>query len=1052
MIRSVSCSAILIVAFSLSSNRVVAQQIDQLLCDPGFEVSASNGHPPSSGCWDWGWAQGSEAGLKVTVTARHTGLNGLWQYTGYASSGYFSELHQDIPAAPDEVWEASAYGRAISESWPGSGRATVQLLFLGGDGRAIATFDSSELGPGDLDWRLFSSGARKAPKGTTKVRIRLYLQKSNADAGLAVVNFDDCHLLKGIPEPAATPTSTPTPTPVPTETAIPTASATPTATATPSPSPTPTMTPTPTPTPIPLSASLEGAIAGLDDNLPEFDMNGDSVVDAGDMWVKQIAADGSLQRAYQFLDEIMDQYHTKYYIYSDRNAGGNHFPASGWAGDYAALKFNDGYTTNSMTGTSCTQVQYAVVPGGKGWAAIYYQSSPNNWGNLPGSDLRGGRHLLAKLRGEKGGEKVELFLGGINRPPYRNPDLAYMDSVEKISLGPVVLNSTWTTYDIDLTQLQGFSIYSDAGSSKNHFVPSGWYNVGEDDLDVDEKWPGAQHGGNTCVKVVWKGTSLSPRDPQWGGLAWKLPADVVPGQGYDISGARSLSFWIRADEAAKLKFVLGGPGDSCGEVVFPGGDHLGFRDIGTEWTKVTLPLSGVDMSKVTSGLAAYFDNAGAHDPGSPGVTFYLDDIQFDRPIAPDLSAVIGGFGFAVTADDNRDGCTFYLDDVHYDKSTTNTLHFLQSYVDRGTGDDWKTSNLATTYDNALALIAYTLDGDPTHLNRARVLADSFVEAMESDRDPEHRLLRNAYRSGDLIDPVSHTAMLPGWWEVKNGVGSWYEDKDFVGSKVGDLAWVGFALLRYYEVSEDEKYLRAAERLGDWIIDNAQDARGDGGFTGGVWGWPQSTNGKYLWKSTEHNLDCLHLFARLYQHTGQQRWVEASNRALWFLNGIWNANESYFPTGTKEDGLTTNPDIHPLDTNSWGYLCFADSRNRYATALDWAEFHCMARDGEFLGFDFNEDTADDGVWFEGTAQMAVAYKWNGRTLRGVPFMDSLRSAQGNASHSNGKGIVAASKFELTTGLSNEGVPIYYSDRLHVGATAWYIFAEKGYNPFLNRINP
>ena len=44
-------------------------------------------------------------------------------------------------------------------------------------------------------------------------------------------------------------------------------------------------------------------------------------------------------------------------------------------------------------------------------------------------------------------------------------------------------------------------------------------------------------------------------------------------------------------------------------------------------------------------------------------------------------------------------------------------------------------------------------------------------------------------------------------------------------------------------------------------------------------------------------------------------------------------------------------------------------------LGWAEQHCYTQADGFKGFDFNDDK--DGVWFEGTAQMAVAYQMAGK---------------------------------------------------------------------------
>jgi len=94
---------------------------------------------------------------------------------------------------------------------------------------------------------------------------------------------------------------------------------------------------------------------------------------------------------------------------------------------------------------------------------------------------------------------------------------------------------------------------------------------------------------------------------------------------------------------------------------------------------------------------------------------------------------------------------------------------------------------------------------------------------------------------------------------------------------------------------------------------------------------------------------------------------------------------------------------------------------------------------FKGFDFNNDT--DGIWFEGTAHMIIAYQILGDRTQSNLYLDELRNAQKEASNTNGKGLVAASHDSVSTGFD-----WIYDARLHTGATAWFIFGETGYNPY------
>ena len=68
-----------------------------------------------------------------------------------------------------------------------------------------------------------------------------------------------------------------------------------------------------------------------------------------------------------------------------------------------------------------------------------------------------------------------------------------------------------------------------------------------------------------------------------------------------------------------------------------------------------------------------------------------------------------------------------------------------------------------------------------------------------------------------------------------------------------------------------------------------------------------------------------------------------------------------------DGVTIDMDVIPLDVQAWAILVFKDEAQSYIRAIRYAEENHAVGDG----FDFNTDR--DGIWYEGTAQMAVAYQ-------------------------------------------------------------------------------
>jgi hypothetical protein len=232
-------------------------------------------------------------------------------------------------------------------------------------------------------------------------------------------------------------------------------------------------------------------------------------------------------------------------------------------------------------------------------------------------------------------------------------------------------------------------------------------------------------------------------------------------------------------------------------------------------------------------------------------------------------------------------------------------------------------------------------------------------------------------------------------------------------------------------------------LGNWIETHTRDTRGAGGYTGGYIKWEPSPE-KLLWKSTEHNLDLYVAFERLYRITGNSTWQERANHARNLVEAMWNEEQGFYWTGTLTDGVAINTQTVPLDTQTWALLAFGPNE-RTRRAIAYAETHHHATWGNYEGFDFNDDR--DMPWFEGTGQMVVAYWVLGETNKAQFYLNELREVQATAPNGNGKGIVAAPANGLTTGFN-----WLYFNRLHVGATAWYVFAEQWYNPYWQATYP
>jgi len=111
-------------------------------------------------------------------------------------------------------------------------------------------------------------------------------------------------------------------------------------------------------------------------------------------------------------------------------------------------------------------------------------------------------------------------------------------------------------------------------------------------------------------------------------------------------------------------------------------------------------------------------------------------------------------------------------------------------------------------------------------------------------------------------------------------------------------------------------------------------------------------------------------------------------------------------------------------------------------------HCGEK-GHSDRFDFNCDDGD-GAWWEGTGQVAAALRWLGREREAATVLEQVRHAQRRDTTAAGA-VPAASRCGLTTGFdmsfrSGKTIPWLYPNWPHIGATAWFIFASLGVNPY------
>jgi hypothetical protein len=134
-------------------------------------------------------------------------------------------------------------------------------------------------------------------------------------------------------------------------------------------------------------------------------------------------------------------------VYTDGYASGNHYVPSGYKGDTRTIVMNQSWTRDPHTGKSCIQVKYhGPVPGGQGWADVYWQNPPNNWGTAPGPtgyNLSHATRLTFCVRGRTGHERIQFLVGGITGK--------HGDSLRQAVKTPwLMLSTTWQPVTIPL--------------------------------------------------------------------------------------------------------------------------------------------------------------------------------------------------------------------------------------------------------------------------------------------------------------------------------------------------------------------------------------------------------------------------------------------------------------------------------------------------------------------------------------------------------------------------------------------------------------------------
>lgn len=359
---------------------------------------------------------------------------------------------------------------------------------------------------------------------------------------------------------------------------------------------------------------------------------------------------------------------------------------------------------------------------------------------------------------------------------------------------------------------------------------------------------------------------------------------------------------------------------------------------------------------------------------------------------------------------------------------------LPSYPTLEQGDDATRAleNVAFVYDDALAGIALIACGEPA---QARRIADALLLAAAHDPSFKDGRLRNAYRSG-AVD--GNKVELPGYWQARGNY--WSQDPYQTGTATGNVAWAALLLLNVYDSTHDRRYLDGAVAQLHWIQAHTTGSANPPAYEGGLFGYDNAQRAQH-WKATEHNIDVYAAAAWAARESGDAALSQQAKLAAGFVDAMWDGAQRRFLVGTLDDGKTLSRDKSGLDAQVWPLLAFHPHPAEWNQVWHWVD--TQHRSGEGYGY----RRRPDGVWTEGTAQVAAAMQASGRAVPDTLWQ--LLAAQ----RGEGGMLYATPQQRIGTdfaiGPTSTYADFFYYHYPHLGATAWAALAANSWNPFTGR---
>lgn len=331
-------------------------------------------------------------------------------------------------------------------------------------------------------------------------------------------------------------------------------------------------------------------------------------------------------------------------------------------------------------------------------------------------------------------------------------------------------------------------------------------------------------------------------------------------------------------------------------------------------------------------------------------------------------------------------------------------------------------NFASTYNNALAVIVFTLKGDSV---KAKKILDFF-----NNRAGEFFNNRcNSFNSPcSQTDPCDDNNIC-GFFESRiASTGNPYTDTN---RWIGDMAWLLMAIHHYQAKTGDASY----DRMAQAIVKLLKSFQQPDGHTARGW-----ENGDSTFNHEGHaegNLDAYRALSLYGETVAAQKvkdWLDGTD--LDWKRGPLDLHSWRVLSLGKEYGFSL-PDTERMDDESIRYKSIINYKGSMVTG--------------FLPFSasdyFTKCHMSNNIWTEGTGGMAVAFYKAGYKVQGDFYVDELE-----------KFLFKPAAFPDTQTISFLALPVPDSAQEdscdkwvdtsegHVAAVAWYIFAKERFDPF------